>query len=302
MEAGSRKLIDWHMHVWRSEHLGPEWGGQLQARYKEPVGDLATFERVDAAREEAGIEAAVMIALKSRLLNMDIPNEFIAEYVRTRPDTTVGIASVDPNDVTAVDELRYAINTLGLQGLKLSPPYQGFHPHSPEAWRVFQAADDLGLPITFHQGSVFTRRGVLEYANPVLLDKVARTFSNIRIVVAHVGQPWYAEVVAMMYKHDNMFADISARFHRPWQLHNILLAARDYRVADRILFGSDFPVLTPAFCVSQLRRLNELNEGRLPTLPAEFIDELLYERPLSLVGYTLPSAAAAGTAGTAQNG
>jgi predicted TIM-barrel fold metal-dependent hydrolase len=291
MAEASRKLIDWHMHIWLSEHLGPQWGPQLQARYREPVGDMATFELVDEARDEAGVEQAVMISLKSRLLELNIPNEFIAEYVRSHSETTIGIASVDPNDVRAVDELRYAVNTLGLQGLKLSPPYQGFHPHSPEAWRVFQAADDLGLPIIFHQGAVFTRGGTLEYANPILLDKVARTFDNIRIIVAHVGQPWFAEVVAMMYKHPNMFADISARFHRPWQLHNILLAARDYGVAGRILFGSDFPVLSPQFCVEQLQNINELTEGKLPTIPADLIDEIIYERPLSLVGFELPSAA-----------
>lgn len=291
MNASSRKLIDWHMHVWRTEHLGRQWGPQLQARYREPIGDMASFEQIDAAREEGGVEAAVVIALKSRMLELDIPNEFIAEYVQLHPESTVGIASVDPNDNNAVDELRYAVNTLGLQGLKLSPPYQGFHPHSPEAWRVFQAADDLGLPVIFHQGAVFTRGGTLEYANPILLDKVARTFNNIRIVFAHVGQPWFTEVVAMMYKHQNMFADISARFHRPWQLHNILLAARDYGVTDRILFGTDFPVLRPRFCVDQLRRINELTEDRLPPLSAELIDEIIYERPLSLVGYKLQGAA-----------
>lgn len=290
MEVTERKLIDWHMHVWMAEQLGPQWGPQLQSRYREPVGDMATFELVDQARSEAGVEAAVMIALKSQMLELNISNEFIAEYVGLHPETTIGIASVDPNQRTAVDELRYAVNTLGLQGLKLSPPYQGFHPHSPEAWRVFQAADDLGLPIIFHQGSVFTRGGTLEYANPILLDKVARSFDNLRIIFAHVGQPWYTEVVAMMYKHPTMYADISARFHRPWQLHNILLAARDYGVSDRILFGSDFPVLTPAFCVEQLKRINELTEGKLPTLSPEFIDGILYERPLSLVGFKLPSA------------
>lgn len=284
-----RKLIDWHMHVWSDEHLGPVWGAELQARYKQPVGQMATFEKIDEAREEGGVEAAVVIALKSRLLQLDISNELVAEYVRLHPQTTVGIASVDPNDSNAVNELRYAVNTLGLQGLKLSPPYQGFHPHSPEAWRVFAAADDLGLPVTFHQGAVFSSGGTLEYANPVLLDKVARTFRNLKIVVAHVGQPWFSEVVAMMYKHPTMCADISARFHRPWQLHNILLAARDYGVAGRILFGTDFPVLRPRFCVEQLQAINERTQGKLPTIPDELIDEIIYQRPLSLVGYELPS-------------
>jgi uncharacterized protein len=142
----------------------------------------------------------------------------------------------------------------------------------------------LGIPLMFHQGAVFMPRGVLEVANPALLDKVARDYPDMRIIVAHAGQPWYAETVALMYKHRNVFADLSARFHRPWQLHNILLAAIDYKVTDRILFGTDFPVLRPAFCVEQLRAINERTDGRLPPIPAELIENILFDRPLSLLG------------------
>jgi predicted TIM-barrel fold metal-dependent hydrolase len=215
---------------------------------------------------------------------MSIPNEFVAEYVERDPATTIGFASVDPNDPQAVDKLRYAVETLGLRGLKLSPPYQNFHPHSPEAEAVYRAVAELGIPMMFHQGAVFMPRGVLEVASPVLLDKVAREYPETRIIVAHAGQPWYAETVALMYKHRNVFADLSARFHRPWQLHNILLAAIDYKVADRILFGTDFPVSTPAFCVEQFRAINERTGDRLPPIPADLVEDVLHNRPWSLLG------------------
>jgi predicted TIM-barrel fold metal-dependent hydrolase len=278
-------LIDWHLHVWLPEHLGPEWGPELQSRYGgQPVGEMASFEAADEARAEAGVEIGVAIGLTSPHLKMSIPNEFIAEYVARGNGTTVGFASVDPNDPRAVDQLRYAATTLGLQGLKLSPPYQAFHPHSPEAMRVYAAAAELGLPVMFHQGAVFMPQGVLEVASPVLLDKVAREFPELRIIVAHAGQPWYAETVALMYKHRNVFADLSARFHRPWQLHNILLAAIDYKVADRLLFGTDFPVLRPQFCLDALRGINETTGGRLPPIPPDLIEEIISDRPLSLLG------------------
>jgi uncharacterized protein len=283
--SGERQLIDWHLHVWEPDHLGSEWGGELSSRYGGmDVGAMASFELADAARAEGGVDIAVAIGLTSPHLGMSIPNEHIAAYVEHGRGSTVGFASVDPNDPQAVDKLRYAVETLGLQGLKLSPPYQNFHPHSEEAERVFRAAAELGVPLMFHQGAVFMPRGVLEVANPVLLDKVAREYPEMKIIVAHAGQPWFTETVALMYKHRNVFADLSARFHRPWQLHNILLAAIDYKVADRILFGTDFPVLRPDFCVETLRAINDRTAGRLPPIPAELVEQILYERPLSLLG------------------
>jgi hypothetical protein len=272
------------MHVWLPEHLGPEWGPELESRYNRPVGAIATFEEADDARREAGVDVAVAIGLTSPHLRMSIPNEFIAEYVERGQGSTIGFASVDPNDPQAVDQLRYAATTLGLKGLKLSPPYQAFHPHAPEAIEVYRAAAELGLVVMFHQGAVFMPRAVLEVANPALLDKVARDFPDLRIIVAHAGQPWFAETVALMYKHANVFADLSARFHRPWQLHNILLAAIDYKVTDRLLFGTDFPVLRPQYCVEELRAINERTGGRLPEIPAALIEDLIYGRPPSLLG------------------
>jgi predicted TIM-barrel fold metal-dependent hydrolase len=89
----------------------------------------------------------------------------------------------------------------------------------------------------------------------------------------------------LMRKNENVFADLSARFHRRWQLYSGLQTAVEYRVTDRILFGSDFPVMTTRAAAAAFRAINEWGDGvRLPTIPPELIDQILYERPLELVG------------------
>jgi predicted TIM-barrel fold metal-dependent hydrolase len=278
-------LIDWHSHVWLPEHLGPEWGPQLDARYPDiPVTERGGYEQHRAALDEVDAGHAIVIALTSAHFALDIPNEFVAEYVASDPTRLTGFACVDPNDPQAVPKLRDAVANMGFRGLKLAPPYQSFHPHSPEAWAIYETAAELGLVVTFHQGSVFAARGPLEHANPVLLDKVAAAFPDMPIIVAHMGQPWYPETVALMSKHPNVFSDLSARFHRPWQLHNALLAARDYRVEGKLLFGTDFPLYTPAECAADFRAINERTEGKLPTLADTLIEGIIGDRPLSLVG------------------
>jgi predicted TIM-barrel fold metal-dependent hydrolase len=276
------------MHTWLPEHLGNEFGPDIDRKYLRLMGlrqsEMARFEHTDEARAEAGVTKAVIIALTSRYLDFEIPNDYIAEYVDRDPANTVGFASVDPHDRHAMAKLHYAATTLHLRGLKLSSPYQAFHPHAPEAWPLYHAAADLGLVVMFHQGGTTSPRAVMEYANAALLDKVARAFPDLRIIIAHMGQPWYNETVMLMYKHQHVYADISARCHRPWQLHNMLLAAQDYGVIDKVLFGSDFPALRPAFCVDTLTHLSERTGNRLPPIADDIIDDLIYGRPLGLLG------------------
>lgn len=277
-------FIDWHSHVWLAEHLGPEWGPALDARYDgTPITQTATPELHREMLDRDRVDHAIVIALTSNHFGLHIPNEFVAEYVASDPERLTGFACVDPNDPEAVAKLRDAAD-MGLAGLKLAPPYQAFDPHAPEAWAIYETAAELGLVLMFHQGAVFARRGPLDHANPVLLDKVATAFGDTPIIVAHMGQPWYAETVALMSKHPNVYADLSARFHRPWQLHNALLAARDYRVQHKLLFGTDFPIATPAQCAAALRDINVLTEDRLPPISEDMIEGILTGRPLELLG------------------
>ena len=277
-------IVDWHSHVWTPEHLGHEWGPELDANVSATPSAWGDYDQHRAAMDAAGVDVSVVLALASCHLDLAIPNEYIAGFIEENPGRAIGFASVDPNEPDAVDKLRYAATDLGLRGLKLSPPYQNFHPHGPEAWRVYEAAAELGLVMMFHQGGVFSRRGVLEVAYPALLDKVARSFPSMRIVIAHMGQPWVHETVAVMFKNPNVYADLSARFGRPWQLYNILQNVLDYGVRDRVLFGSDFPIFDPSDCLRRFRAMATDPPAGLPPIDPQLIEDVISNRPLSLLG------------------
>jgi predicted TIM-barrel fold metal-dependent hydrolase len=280
--APLRQLIDWHTHCFLPEHLGAESRATMRARGV--IGGEAGPEQHRRGVVEGGAEKFVVIKMPTAW-GRRIPNDFIADYVARYPGRAVGFATVDPNETGAPREFERCLTTLGLRGLKLSPVYHGFDPWSPEAWRLYEMADAFGVPVMFHVGGAYDPEAALEWGSPLLLDRVGRAFPCLRMIVAHLGQPMMQETVVLMRKNPNVFADLSARFHRPWQLYHGLRTAIEYRVTDRLLFGSDFPVMTTDEAVRAFRAINEWGDGvRLPPIPPELIDAILYERPLALLG------------------
>lgn len=273
--------VDWHSHVWLPEHLGPVWGPELDANVRAHPSADGSPDAHRAALIEAGIDRAIVVGLVACEIDLDIPNRFIAEYIASDPDRLVGFGSVDPGDPHAIAKVREAAQQYGLRGIKLSPPYQGFHPHSDAAWAVYREAADQGLALMFHQGGVFLRSGALEYAQPALLDRVARTFTSTPMIIAHAGQPWAHETAAVMFKNPNVLTDLSARYGRPAQLRSILRGLIDYGVAHRVLFGSDFPIYRPIDCIAQFRAIAGGTEDE--GIPLQVIDDIIDSRPVELL-------------------
>src|SRR4051812_5888467 len=146
------ELIDWHTHLWRPEHLGHEWGPVLDDLLAPAKpSEMADFEGHGAAMRAAGVQGFGLIGLTIDQIGMEVPNDYIAEYLRAHGGHAIGVASVDPPRRGAAGEVRRAVTELGLHGLKLSPPYQGYHPHAPEAWEVYETAAELGIFLMFHQ-------------------------------------------------------------------------------------------------------------------------------------------------------
>jgi predicted TIM-barrel fold metal-dependent hydrolase len=246
---------------------------------------LADPERHRAAIASSA-ERFVIVGIRWGRLGANVPNEFIAKGVKDYAGRAVGLACVDPSDPNAPAELEHAFATLGLHGLKLSPVYQGFDPWSPGAWKVYEICDHYRKPILFHQAAAFAQQAVLEWGNPILLDKVARTFPELKITLAHFGQPWAEETVQMLRKHKQVFSDLSARFYRRWQLYNALMLAIDYGVTGQLLFGSDFPMQSTAEALAAFRSINDWGAGvTLPRIPETTIEDIVNNRPLSLLGW-----------------
>jgi hypothetical protein len=150
---------------------------------------------------------------------------------------------------------------------------------------LYAEAERRQMPVLIHPGGHLAEAGRLEFARPVLLDEVARTFPELKIVIAQLGEPWVEETVVLLAKHPNIFADISGLLTRPWQAYNALVRAYQYGVIDKLLFGSDFPYTHAAGCIEALYSLNQIAHGsNLPIVPREALRGIVEREALGLLG------------------
>lgn len=154
----------------------------------------------------------------------------------------------------------------------------------PEFLGVCETLERLELPMLFHQGTTFVRRGPLAHARPMLLDEIARRFPRLVIVIAHLGL-WIEEAVAVIRKHPNVYANVSALHPRPWQLYEAPLCAVEYRAERKLLFGSDYPFFTAEETIAGLRAVNDVvaATGR-PRIAERTVEEIVHRPTLELLG------------------
>jgi predicted TIM-barrel fold metal-dependent hydrolase len=235
--------------------------------------------------QTSAVDKSFVLGFKSRYMRAEIPNRYVADYVNRFPQKLIGFAGIDPTERDAVDEVRSTRNDLRMRGITVSPANQDFHPTDTRAMRVYAAAEQLAMPVVVHPGSLFAEQAKMEYGRPVLLDEVARQFPNLRVIIAQMGQPWVDEAICLLGKHANVFADVSGLLRRPWQAYNALVAAHQYGVMEKLLFGSDFPYTSATECIEALYSLNQIAHGtNLPIVPREALRGIVERDTLALLG------------------
>jgi len=230
------------------------------------------------------VDVAMVLGFRSKYLGADLPNQMLIDYVNKRPDKMIGFAGVDPTETGCLKEVQQ-VSEQGLSGITVSPASQDYHPVDTRAMAVYEACESLGLPVLVHQGTHHTRDSKMEYARPYLFDEVARSFPKLKMIVAHCGHPWIDETLTLVGKHDNVFADVSNVISRPWQLYNVMLQAHQMALTDRLLFGSDFPYMTPEAAIETIYSLNRFVHGTaLPSVPREKLRAMIERNALELLG------------------
>lgn len=281
-------MIDIHTHIAEREHFTPEFAADMEHAWAEVDWDGYSPARHWAAM--ADVDRAVVLALDAPATGMVVPNEYVAAYVNQHPDRLVGFASVDPNRPDAIERLDHAVDALGLRGLKLGPIYQHFDPTGDAGMAVFKHAAARGLPVLIHQGTTFVRDGPLEFARPISLDEVARRCPDLVLIVAHLGHPWCEETMVVIRKHPNLYTDVSALHTRPFQLYEALVSAMEYRVLDKLVFGSDFPMGGPTAMREALLRVNDIAAGTgMPRIPDAALTAIVERDSLRLIGIDAPA-------------
>ena len=184
-----------------------------------------------------------------------------------------------------MDEMERCVHDLGLRGMKLAPNYQTFEPMGEPAKRVYDYAQRNGLPIVFHQGTAPTPTAPLRYAHPLVMDEIAMAFPDLVVVMAHLAHPWFADCIAVIRKHPNVYADLSGLLYRPWSMYNGLRLAWEWSVFPKLLYASDWPVTDPDEAISSLRNFNKFaTKHHLPEVPQDDLEAIIHRDSLELLG------------------
>jgi len=224
------------------------------------------------------------IAMLHEQLAVDV-NNAVAALAAASNGKVIGFMSVHADDPNALDEMERAYHELGLRGLKLGPNYQNFDPVGENACKVYAKAQEMGLPVVFHQGTSPVRDAPIRYAHPLVMDEIAIHFPNLKIVMAHLAHPWLEDCLVVVRKHPNVYADVSARYYRPWSFYNGMRYAYEWAVMDKLLFGTDYPVSTPQENINGLRGLNNFaRKHHLPEVPQELLEGIIHRDTLTLLG------------------
>jgi uncharacterized protein len=273
-----------HTHTWDAKlHFAPDTVREADLSRGYPL-DLTV--RLEPFLEDmAAFEKVIVFGLKARRTGYWVPDEYVAGFVARAPEKLIGFACCDPTQPEHWDELKYGIETLKLRGVKMGPIYAGFDPRSALCDPVYQYCQERGLPILFHTGTTYNHNAPLEYGRPWLFDEVAIRYPALKMVLAHSGHPFSEECLVVIRKHPNVYADISALYYRPWQFYNTLIAAQEYRVTHKLLFGSDYPFAKGLESVQGLRDINRVTgSSGLPRVDPAVIEDILNRDSLALMG------------------
>jgi len=232
-----------------------------------PTSDIDTAEHEDASTK---VDRCIVLAV-GRDNGFEASRE-LGQYVAGR-SKLVGFGTLNPlYEGVKVADVRAATVELGLKGIVLYCAGGKFHPADSRAMRLYEAAVELSLPIFFHNVSTFNSDSVMDYAQPYLLDQVAREFPSLKIVIGSMGVPFLSQTLCVVNKHENVYADLTVSPYKKWEVYNTVVRAHEGGVMDKLLFGSGYPLSRPDSCIETLLGFNMLLANtNLPGVPREEI-------------------------------
>jgi hypothetical protein len=257
-------IVDCHTHLFQDD------------KRVSPSEHRNTCRDIDACFVLAGCQA-----------DRHIANEDLADYTRQN-NKAIGFAAINPKE-DAVDSksLKKKILEKGLRGLVLYCAEDGFHPAHSRAMQLYEAAQELSLPIFFHNCPPFSPQAVMDFARPFQLDEIARAFPKLKIIVGRMGFPFIEQTWCLLAKNENVFADLTIIPQKVWEVYNVVMSAYEAGVMDKLLFGSGYPYATPQACIETLLGFNKmLSDTHLPQVPREKLRSIIERDSLAALGLT----------------
>lgn len=208
------------------------------------VADLAAYYR------ERQIGAVVFtVDATTALGHPALSSEEIVDLVAEHDDILIPFGSVDPLADGAADRVRSLV-THGARGFKFHPSLQAFEPNDRRYYPIYEAIAEAGLPTVFHTGQTGIGAGLpggrgikLRYSDPMLLDDVAADFPTLTVILAHPSVPWQDAAISMATHKANVYIDLSGWLPKYFPAQ--LVRAANGPLRRKVMFGSDYPVISP---------------------------------------------------------
>jgi len=234
------------------------------ASYAALNGLSYTMEELLRTMDEEGIDRGLLLSPPLRS-GAPLPNERVLELCDESSGRLSPVFTVEPRAAEVESALSLARQNLHLlKGFKIRLGYLNVFPYDRIYDTLYAFAEAEGLPVMFHTGDTATATGSLEHSHPLGLDKLANARPGLKIVICHFGNPWILDVGELIYKHPNVFADVSGLIvggskYMEGYVNSIaeqLTRAIYYAGgAEKVLFGTDYPVSTPSLAIELVRRL-----------------------------------------------
>lgn len=255
MDIGKLVAIDVHTHAEVSccqpyDEFGRPYDEAAEKYFK--FSKRPTIAETVAYYRERNI-GLVMFTVDSehQIGRRRIPNEEVAEAAQENSDIMMAFASIDPHKgMMGVREARRLISDYGVRGFKFHPTVQGFRPDDRMAYKLYEVIAEAGLPALFHSGHSGIGTGMrgggglkLHYSNPMFLDEVAVDFPDLPIIIAHPSWPWQDEALSVCLHKPNVYIDLSG--WSPKYFPPQLVQYANTQLRHKMLFGTDFPLITP---------------------------------------------------------
>jgi predicted TIM-barrel fold metal-dependent hydrolase len=261
-ELGIRSIFTENPEV--SFMMGEQWGRRDRMKWHAPADFLAYMD-------EVGVETVCMPALKmmryrTREMLSDIPYEHIAELVAMRPDRFVGLAGINPfSGMVGVRALERAVRDYGFKGAHVHPFGFGVPLNEREWWPFFTKCAELDVPVMFQSGhsAEFMPSAC---GKPLLLDDIAIWFPELRLIGGHTGWPWTEELIAMAWKHPNVYIGVSGHAPKYWDPKLVRFLNARRRGIGKVMWGTDYPLIGHAESLAQIAELDLKPEARYALL------------------------------------
>ena len=263
MDLKNLVAIDVHTHAWKSALQvddKPTASQEAMGRYFRYQPQHQTVPEMAQMYRKLKM-AFVVFTVDSPKEPKKIANEEIAELAHQHSDVAIPFASIDPHrGEEGVREARRLIKDYGVRGFKFHPTVQEFFPNDRLAYPLYEAIAEAKLPALFHTGQTGVGAGTrgggglrLKYSNPLTLDDVAADFPDMPIILAHPSFPWQEEALSVATHKPQVHIDLSG--WSPKYFPPILVQYANTLLKDKILFGSDYPVLHPEKWIEEFDKL-----------------------------------------------